>query len=332
MGIGDFVAKAQEKTEWQSTDAGTPPTTSDTTTESVEDTKPLLTSAPSETPAPTLETKPQPTGLLTNSPQTPENSNSLLKPSGSTNTDEILSGIFSKIGEIGQAAKLKLMIFGDPGSAKSSFAATAPNNLIIDFEDGLISAKGSPNGIATNVRQWRYEKYEEFTALIKAIRDNHPELASFDTITIDTLSDLHKRGLAEVTQRDWRKAPKSTNQYVPQVEHHTENNEKIIRIVRALRDCDKNIIILTHAKTVEPKNKDAKTYADFSESLSNKVMAMMDIAGFMHMKRIDGKTIPVLRTTNDGSVQAKTRIPLPEEIADPTFPQLLKKWEEASQS
>lgn len=239
----------------------------------------------------------------------------------------ITQSILSKIKPIGSGARLKMFVYGEPGSTKSSFAATAKNNLIIDFEDGLISAKTSPNGIAEGVQSFQYSNFDEFVELIKAFHANDPGLSSFTTVTIDTLSDLQKRGLAEVTEREWQKRP-SANRYVPETEHHQENNEKIIRIIRVLRDLDRDIIITSHSKTVEPKNKPAKTYADFSESLSNRIMGMMDIVGFMSMQKIDDKMVPVMRVVSDGTIAAKTRIPLPEEIANPTFEQIKKVWNE----
>lgn len=243
-----------------------------------------------------------------------------------TSPNEILNSILGKIGNIDQQANFKMLIYGEPGSTKSSFSATAPNNLIADLEDGLISAKSSPNGIAPGVQKYPWSGFEDFTKLVVAFTQNPPELERFTTLTIDTFSDLHKRALAEVTEREWRKRP-SSNRYVPEVEHHSENNERMIRMIRALRDLNRDLIIVSHAKTVEPKNKPAKTYPDFSESLANKIMAMMDIVGYMSVKTIEGKPTPVLRVITDGTIQCKTRVPLPAEIINPTYSQLRAAWE-----
>ena len=250
-------------------------------------------------------------------------------PPAPPSADEIVNSILSKINPIGQQAYLKLMIVGEPGSTKSSFTATASNNLIVDFEQGLVSAKHSPNGVGEGTQAFPYSTFEEFTNLIKLVKSRNPALDSFEVFSVDTLSDLHKRGLSEINEREWRKRPSSVNRYVPEVEHHTENNEKILRVLRHLRDLDRHIIITSHSKTVEPRNKPAKTYADFSESLSNKVMAMMDIVGYMSMKKVDGTMVPVMRVVTDGTIACKTRIPLPEEIINPTFPQILKAWNKA---
>lgn len=264
----------------------------------------------------------------TSSDPSNDNSSGSSVASSQPSVGSVTAGILSKIQPIGTASKLKLMVYGEPGTTKSSFVATGSNNLIIDFEDGLISAKNSPNGIAENVMAYPYSTFEDFVELIKAFHAKAPELDKFTTITIDTFSDLHKRGLAEITEREWQKRP-SMNRYVPETEHHQENNEKLLRVMRVLRDLDRHVVITAHSKTVEPKNKPAKTYGDFSESLNNKIMGMMDIVGFMSIKEVEGKQIPVMTTQKSEGVFAKSRIPLPEEVGNPTLDALIKKWEES---
>lgn len=250
-------------------------------------------------------------------------------PTAAPAVDQIADSILSRIAPIGSSKMpLKMMVFGEPGTTKSSFISTAVNNLIVDFENGLISAKSSPHGIGDGTQAIPYTNFEDFVQLIRMVKEHHPNLEQFETFSIDTFSDLHKRGLAEVVQREHRRRP-SMNQYVAEVEHHTENNEKLLRIIRILRDLDRNLLITAHSKTVEPKGKPAKTYADFSESLSNKIMAQMDIVGYMYMKKIDGVQTPVMRVVSDDTITAKTRIALPEEIANPTFPKILRAWEES---
>ena len=243
--------------------------------------------------------------------------------------DNTINEILAKIGDdITSGAKMKMLIYGEPGSMKSSFTATAANNLVLDLEDGLISAKHSPHGVAHNVRPYPWQGFEDFAKLIGVLQNNPPELDWIDVLSIDTFSDLHKRALAEVTEREWRKRP-SSNRFVAETEHHVENNERMLRMIRALRDLNRDLLIVTHSKTVEPKGKPSKTYADFSESLSNRIMGMMDIVGYAEKKVIDDEVSMVVKFTGDGSIHCKTRIPLPDEMINPTFSDIKKVWEES---
>lgn len=242
--------------------------------------------------------------------------------------DDILNSLMGNIEEIGQSSTFKLMLYGDPGTTKSSLAATAPNNLIVDLEDGLISAKSSPHGIANNVKRFPWKGFDALSVLITKLLENPKELEWVEVLTIDSFSDLHKRALAEITEREWRKRP-SSNRFVPETEHHQENNERIYRLLRTLRELNRDLIITAHSKTVEPKNKPPKTYSDFSESLNNKIMGLMDIVGHMSMKEVDGKMVPVMRVITDDIIQCKTRVPLPEEIINPTWPMLKAAWQKS---
>lgn len=267
-------------------------------------------------PAPTAE--PEPKASPTAEPE----------PEVSPTVNSVLNGIMSKIQPIGQNANFKMLIYGDPGTTKSSFVAGAPNNLIVDLEDGLLSAKSSPVGIAEGVQAYPWNGFEDFTNLVMAFMQDPPELKPFQVLSIDSFSEMHKRALAEVTEREWMKRP-SSNRFVPETEHHMENNERMIRMIRALRDLNRDLILTAHAKTVEPKNKLPKTYADFSESLSNKIMGMMDVVGYMVKREVEGKVVPVMIVVGDGTIHCKTRIPLPPEIVNPTYAGIKKIWEES---
>jgi hypothetical protein len=284
--------------------------------------------APKETPptdAPTVNATTTSSIAPTAAPVTPSVSTPTPNP---PTTDDVLANILPKIGDIGAVGNFKMMIIGPPGQTKSSFIATAPDNLIFDFEDGLISAKGSPHGVADGTQAIPYTNFEEFGVLVAGLMNKDERLSKYKVFSIDTLSDLHKRFLQEVTERDWRRQP-SRNRYVPETEQYTEVNERILRVVRALRDLPMDILITSHSKTVEPKNAQSATYADFSESLSNKVMAQMDIVGYLQFKNIDNKMVPVLRTVTDGVIRCKSRIPLPAEIINPTYSDIRSAWEEA---
>lgn len=259
--------------------------------------------------------------------------------------DLITEALLSKIGDIGGKSNLKLGIYGDPGTTKSSFAGTAPNNLIIDLEDGLIAAKTaqhySGRPLADNVKAFPYNKFLGAEELVKRFADHHPALEQFDVLTIDTISDMHKRELQNILDREWMQRPDSVNRFDPDSlgkdkNPYVEVNQMLSFFLRTLRDLDRDLIVLAHGQTVEPKGKPSKTYFDFSEKLTNKLMAMLDIVGYMTRVEVpDGKggvvEKPMLRVISEGTIYCKTRIPLPATILDPTFGQIKDAWNKAIQ-
>jgi hypothetical protein len=254
--------------------------------------------------------------------------------------DAITDSLLGQIGDLGSKACLKMLVYGDPGSTKSSFLGTAPNNLVYTFEDGMIAAKmahvTSGRQIADNVKEIPFVDLEQADELIERLETNHPAFDKWTVFSVDTISTMHKRMLEYVMKREKMKRP-SMNEYAPETEHYTEVNEILTRFVRAMAMTNRDIIVVCHAQTVEPKGKPSKTYPDFSEKLANKLEAMMDIVAHVTMEEWadehgNKRPRPYFRVVSDGGVHAKTRIPLPPVILDPTWDQFKAKWEEAKAS
>lgn len=222
-----------------------------------------------------------------------------------------------------------MMIYSEPGVGKTTLMGQIPNNLIIDTEKGRITleenAKHSSDLIAPGVSVLPYKTFEGLELAIKKFHEEPEQLKNIETITIDTLNNLHKRGLEAVLEREWAKNPISVNRYVPETEHHTENNELVRRLVQSMVDLDRNIMFIAHSKTVEPKNKPSKTYPDFSERLANTISAMVDVVGYMYMAEIDGDVHRVIRFRPTDEISAKSRLKqLPDNMIDPTWEKI---WE-----
>jgi hypothetical protein len=251
-------------------------------------------------------------------------------PMETEKVDAVMDKLNSLIGaQIGETSSCKVMIYSDPGQGKSSIAGTVPNSLAFDFEDGLISAAESPHGIAPGIRPMPYVNFVQAEAIAQKLAERNPSLDWVDVFTIDTYSDFTRRTLADICERDWRNAPSAFNRYKPNTDQYTENNEMHDRYVRTLRDLDRDLLILCHAKTVEPKNKPAKTFPDFSESLANKLEAKMDVVGYLQMQEIEGKATPVMitKSTTTDLVHCKRRIDIPDIMIDPTWNEIKAGWQ-----
>lgn len=317
MSISDFATQTAGEPQWSTETQN--PETAPTATDS--------TVTADTTTGTSTDTGTSSTESVTSSPTTAVTSQPVAQTAPVV--DEILNSLLGNMHDIGVKTNFKILIYGDPGTTKSSFIATAPNNLIVDLDEGLISAKTSPHGIAQNVKAFPWQGFNWLDALIAKLAERPPALDWVEVLSIDPFSETHKRGLDEVLQREYNKAPNTFNRFTAETEHHAENNNRMLAIVRALKDLDRNLIITAHARTVEPKGKPAKTYPDFSESLANKIEGMMDLVGYMTRKdNGEGQMVPVLRVHTEGTIHAKTRLPLPVEILNPTYPQIKQVWEQ----
>lgn len=277
----------------------------------------------------------EPTPQTTEAPAVPA---ATAPSSPATNTavhkaDAITQALLSQIAPVGTKANFKILIYGPPGSTKSSFLAGANDQLVFDQEDGLISIKTQEEhtgrAAKPNIRSIPFSSFGAADALVDRLAARIPELDWVKVFSIDTYNDFYRKALSERVIKRWEQRPSSVDKYVASQDENDYSavNEQMVRFARKLRDLDRDIIILAHEKTVEPKGKPSKTYPDFSEGLANKIEAMMDIVGYMEFKEIDGKMVPTLRVKTDGIVHAKSRVPLPDVILNPTYDAIRKVWE-----
>lgn len=234
--------------------------------------------------------------------------------------NEFLEALLNKIEPVESRTRyLKMLIYSDPGQGKTSILGQIPNNFIYDVEDGLESLDNLGDLRADGVQRLAHKTFAGFEQVVKTFHDAPPELSHFKTFSLDSLSELHKRGLAEVTEREHRRNP-NNNRYVAETEHHGENNEHVRRLASALRDLPMNLVITAHAKTVEPKDKPSKTYPDFSERLANVISGMVDIVVYLKVKEVDGKHVRFAQFHGNEQLQAKSRVGgFPVIMEDPTW-------------
>ena len=247
--------------------------------------------------------------------------------------DVVLETILDRITPIGASRKkLKVLLYSEPGAGKTTILGQIPNSLIIDVEDGLMSLNNHPELLADNVRTMPYKSFTGLELLIKKFAENPPELSNIETLCIDSVSELHKRGLEEVTEREYERNPMG-NRFVAETEHHTENNEHIRRLASSLRDLDRNMVITAHSRTVEPKNRPAKTFPDFSEKLANTLAGIVDVVAYMYVDEIEGEKHRFIRFHTNGTITAKTRIGgFPELMANPTWSMIWDKFQESQKN
>ncbi len=250
------------------------------------------------------------------------------KPETSSNMSDVLTAMLDRIEPVENISteKLNILIYSMPGVGKTSFLGTIPNQFLLNTEgSGIVSLKAMPTKlgpVAENIATIPYSSFQGMENMVKEFQNDPPELKKFTTFTVDTISNLHKKGLAEVTDRENRKAPNLVNRYVAETEHHGENNEHIRRIVDSLRDLDRNVVLTAHARFEEPKNRPAQTWPDFSVKLSNTIAGMMDIVAYMGVKRVDDENKIFMQMHATPGIVAKNRFGITESIIDPTWEKL----------
>lgn len=142
--------------------------------------------------------------------------------------------------------KLRLLIYGSPGTGKTVCSLTFPRPLVIDTDAGLISgAIMGQEATAFEPTGWRDLEAMYFWA--KERRDK------FDTIVFDSITTLQRLLLDEIVDdtvqpgADGSKAPKEATmpvmQFVPEKGMYLANQRQIARILTEFRRLGKHMVV-----------------------------------------------------------------------------------------
>lgn len=236
---------------------------------------------------------------------------------------EVLDALLAEIAPVEEKhSKLKVMVYGEPGVGKTVFAAGAPTPLLIDVEGGSLSLRNHPD-LAT-VEVMRYVNVRQLELFAAAASSSDSPFDKYETIIIDTFSELQKRDLDDIVRADMRKNP--AREPFPIGPDYNKNTEHLRQIAAAFRDLDKHLIILCHAK----EEKDERTGTiltrpNLTPKLSSGMAGIFDIVGRMSATGEGDTRMRHLQVHPTPAVLAKTRIGgLPPVIENPTFNSLLE--------
>lgn len=262
----------------------------------------------------------QPVGVLLDdddeTPEPPKEKLSVVKPTPEKSDKQKASALDLIMARIAPAAvatdKLKVLIYGEPGVGKTTFAATAPNTLLIDVERGSRALLNVNNPVDV----LEYRSIEQVEKAVEFLAAGNQAFDKYETIVLDSITEMQARVI------DAQLRMRGPGSYKADWDIYGENTQRLRMLVSSFRDIDRNLICTAHAKV----DKDDQTGIAFvrpalTPGLAKAVAGMFDIVGYL---KINGKGERVLRVQPTKTVLAKSRKSLPEEITAPTWAKLNK--------
>lgn len=189
-------------------------------------------------------------------------------------------------------------IYGDVGVGKTTFTSYAPNPLLVDAEGGRASVAKTPNSPKI-LEPENLSDLGDIYIWLKANQDK------FDSVIIDTLSEVEKWAVEESLRNAVKKDPTKSKDLATMI-NYKEGSTRTSRIARMFRGLDMYVFFLLH----ERSDKDENTGAI---KLGPKLMpsVMSDLNGFtdfIFYVDIDNDGNRVIRTSPSRKIRAKHRI------------------------
>lgn len=211
---------------------------------------------------------------------------------------------------------ISVLIYSEPGHGKTTWAATAPEPLIIDVDSGSLSV--ALNNVP--ILRDKYS-YENFVELITALKQN-PTM--YKTIVIDTVSELQKRWTDKIVQASFARNS-SRHQFIPTQQDYNETTIMIRRVVLDLLSIGRNVILVAHS--VEKQDgADGPTFIrpNMTPALAGALFGLVDIMCFMKYDNRKKERTYYFEPTF--TILAKHRYGtfLPASATNVTFNQLIK--------
>jgi len=208
-----------------------------------------------------------------------------------------------------------MVIYGEGGVGKTTFAASAPKAVIADCENGAkyFGLRGIKVDVA-QIKSWKDMNFADgFGSIAKGDK--------YDTIVIDPIGELMEKLKASMVTKGDRKLIQPDGS--PSMAGWGWMKDTMKNFLKVLRDSGKHVILVAHVEEKGDEDRLVKRPL-IQTKISNDIISMVDIVGYMTVVQKDGESKRVIYVdpTND-KIVCKDRTGQLGQYVEPDFTKII---------
>ena len=206
--------------------------------------------------------------------------------------------LIKKAAELTIPNTVKMIIYGQAGMGKTTFALSAPKPLLLDFDNGVKRVNSDHlNGVdIVQVTSW-----QDVQALF------NEDLSAYETIVVDTIGKM----------MDYIISFKCGSRQ-PQVREWSGINQEFNWFTRSLSMLNKNIVFVAHRDS-RKEGDDTVFVPALREKSYNQIVTDVDLLGYMEMRLVNGKIQRTITFDPTARNDGKNTCNLPSIMEIPTI-------------
>ena len=176
--------------------------------------------------------------------------------------------LFKRPSELKVTTTIKVLIYGQPGTGKSSLALSAPSPVLLDFDGGVQRVNGAFQCPTLQVESW--------DEVIEAMKE---DLSEFQTIVIDTAGKMLDYMSSFIIKNDQKMAMRDGSL---SLKGYGVRKTMFINFLKQCSMLGKNLIFVAH----EREDKDGETRIvrpEIGGSSAGDLIKELDLVGYMQM-------------------------------------------------
>lgn len=253
--------------------------------------------------------------------------------------DALMSSMFD-LNEARKHITFKGLIYGDPGAGKTTLASTIGDKVlfIVADPDGWQSLLNHPKlGLGTRIIPMQYKGLSQLEALADAFTEGDTEFDQYDTVILDTLSNIADIDRGIVTKEKMKQKGDSFDFQDQQWPIYNQTSVRVKDALLKLFLAPVNVVATAHAREVELKSTVGikQTRPKFSPEIFSAINGYCSMIAYMTANEAgvdsDGtlKYERLIQYHPTRSIVAKTRIGgLPATEANPNLKAIVEAWKE----